>query len=85
MTDAEALEAINNAGLRGLFEIHPHAVASMAQRGAAFQDVRHALATARTCRLQSNGRWFVPSRDLDGDDLDLVIVFDPDVLVITVY
>ncbi len=85
MTPDEALLAIRDAGLRGIFHIADHALDSMARRGAQYGDVRHGLANAPSCSLQSNGRWKVPSVDLDGDDLILIVAFDPDVLVVTIF
>lgn len=85
MTPSEALVEINNAGLRGVFRLSSHATDRMAERGARFQDVRHGLKTATACRLQKNGRWHLLSTDMDGDELELIVAIDPDVLVVTIY
>jgi hypothetical protein len=58
----------------------------MAERGARYEDVRHALATARGCKAATEpGRWKVSSADRDGDDLLLVVVIESGVVVVTVY
>jgi hypothetical protein len=62
-----------------------HARERMAERGATFEDVRHALANATACKAQPNGRWRVTGPDLDGDELVLVVVPEAGVVVITVF
>jgi hypothetical protein len=57
----------------------------MRERGATFADVEHALAGARRCSLQENGRWRVDGSDLDGDDLTAVVVLDAGVVVVTMF
>ncbi|MGZ3455991.1 MAG: DUF4258 domain-containing protein [Polyangiales bacterium] len=81
----EALEAIRNAGLRGIFLLTDHAEVRMAERGVRWADVRHALQHAPSCRQQANGRWTTDSADLDGDSLTLVVAIEADVVVVTLY
>jgi hypothetical protein len=57
----------------------------MGERGAQYEDVRHALAGARRCRAADQGRWKVTGDDLDGDDLTLVVAIEAGVIVVTVY
>ncbi len=57
----------------------------MAERGVQYEDVRHALATARSCRAQDRGRWKVAGNDRDGDELVLIVVIEAGVVVVTVY
>jgi len=85
VTDAEALQTIKNAGLRGIFRLTSHAQDRMAQRGARWADVRHGLANATSCVRQANGNFKAESVDLDGDDLTLVVAIDGDVLVVTLF
>jgi len=85
VTPAEALQTIRDAGLRNLFFISAHARDQMARRGAQIADIRHGLESAQSCSLQPNGRWRVSTADLDGDQLVLIVVFDPDTFVVTVF
>lgn len=57
----------------------------MGERGVTFRDLRHSLVNATSCSLQDNDRWRVATEDLDGADLTLVVVFEGDVVVITLY
>jgi hypothetical protein len=57
----------------------------MGERGARYEDVRHALAGARTCRAADGGRWKVAGDDLDGDELVVVVAVEAGVVVVTVY
>jgi len=56
----------------------------MAERGALYEDVRNALATARRCKAQDGGRWKVSGSDRDGDGLVLVVVLEAGVNAVTV-
>jgi hypothetical protein len=58
----------------------------MAQRGAAFEDVHHALVNAQRCSWQAQkSTWKVESADLDGDDLTLAASIQDDVIVVTLF
>lgn len=58
----------------------------MRQRGVTVGDVRHALLHATASAHQpENDRWRVDSKDLEGDELMLIVRIDDDVLVITVF
>jgi hypothetical protein len=57
----------------------------MAERGAQYADVRHALATPRSCRARDSGRWKAFGNDRDGDELILIVVIKAGVIVVTVY
>ncbi len=62
-----------------------HAWQRMGERGAQYEDVRHALGGARRCRAAGQGRWKVTGDDLDGDELTLVASIEAGVIVVTVY
>ena len=62
-----------------------HAWRRMAERGAQYEDVRHALACARKCRAADQGRWRVFGEDLDGDELVCVVAIEAGVAAVTVY
>jgi hypothetical protein len=85
MNAAEALKLIQAAGRTGGFWIEGHARQRMAQRGARVADIQHGLSVARSCKLQDNGRWKVPTEDLDGDDLTLIVALDNGVVIVTLF
>lgn len=57
----------------------------MRKRGAVFADVRHALATATSCRVEPPDRWRVDGRDCEGDVLTVIVVLEDGVVVVTVF
>ena len=87
MSPTEALAAVVEAGKTGHFYMTPHARDEAYQASATRYDVQKALATAEQATHQpSNGRWKIRGGvDLDGDELTLVVVFEGDVVVITVW
>ena len=53
------------------------AIAHAGQKRLSGEDyIQHALATAWAFRLQKNGRWRVTGKDLDGDDLTVIVLID---------
>ena len=52
MTPAEALEDIRGYALAGRIEVTGHARQRMRERGAVFEDLRHALTTATACQSE---------------------------------
>lgn len=62
-----------------------HAWQRMGERGAQYEDVRHALAGAHRRRAADQGRWKVSGDDLDGDELTLVVAIEAGAIVVTVY
>jgi hypothetical protein len=62
-----------------------HARERMGQRGVGEQDVRKALVHANRCQEGNEpNRWKVTGPDVDGDALDIVVVIDDGLLIITV-
>lgn len=62
-----------------------HARERMKQRGAGEQDVRRALEHAHRCHAGNEpDRWKVTGPDVDGDDLDIVVMIEDGLLLITV-
>lgn len=57
----------------------------MAQRNLKPGDLRSALVSAASCKDQRDGKWKVTGPDLDGDALDVVVVIEAGVLVVTVF
>ena len=80
-----ALADVRGYAVANRIRIGRHAWERMAERGVQYEDVRHALATARSCKAQDRGRWKVFGNDRDGDELVLVIVIEAGVVVVTVY
>lgn len=86
MTPADALRDVQGFAQAGRIVITTHARHRMKQRGATYQDVRHALITASGCDAGNEPEtWKVTSTDLDGDAMTLVVALDDGAIVITVY
>lgn len=56
----------------------------MRQRNERYVDVRNALVHARSCSVEGK-RWRVEGPDADGDSLQLVVVIDDGLVVVTVF
>lgn len=81
----EALEEIRRLATQGRVVLSGHARQRCAERGAQVRDVIHALQHGKQCSEGNKPeRWKVTGPDLDGDDLDVVVVIDVDVVVVTV-
>jgi hypothetical protein len=82
---ATALADIRGYAAANRILIVRHAWQRMAERGAQYEDVRHALAGARKCRAADQGRWKVFGVDRDGDELVCVVTIEGGVIVVTVF
>jgi hypothetical protein len=82
---ANALADIRGYAAANRIRIVRHAWQRMAERGAQYEDVRHALAGARRCKAADQGRWKVFGEDLDGDELVCVVTIESGLVVVTVY
>jgi len=87
MTPTEALTWIQGMFAANRYALTPHAQQRMRSRHIRFDDLRLAAASATRAVLQpANDRWRVEGgRDMDGDDLTLVVEVRADVLIITLY
>ncbi len=85
MDAANALADIRGYAAANRIRIVRHAWQRMAERGAQYEDVRHALAGARKCKAADQGRWKVFGEDLDGDELVCVVTIEAGLVVVTVY
>jgi Domain of unknown function (DUF4258) len=86
VTPAEALRDVQGFAQAGRIIITTHARRRMNQRGATYQDVRHALMMATGCDTGNEPEtWKVTSADLDGDAMTLVVALDDGAIVITLY
>jgi hypothetical protein len=58
----------------------------MRERGARFEDVRHALISATCCKPSNDSKWKVTGgQDLDGDELVSIVAIEDEVVVVTVF
>lgn len=62
-----------------------HVIRRMNERNATFEDIKHGLTAAVSCELQGNERFRVPSSDLDGAPLVMIVVLDSEVIVVTLF
>lgn len=85
MDVATALADIRGYAAANRIRIARHAWERMAERGARYEDVRHALVNARSCRAQDQERWKVSGADREGDELVLIVVLEAGVIVVTLY
>lgn len=88
MTPVVALAEIRRLATAGRVRLYDvHVRQSMAKRNIRANDVFSALRNAGSCMVSTNGpgRWKVTGPDLDGDALDVVVVIEGDLVVITVF
>ncbi|HEX7670147.1 MAG TPA: DUF4258 domain-containing protein [Polyangiaceae bacterium] len=86
MTSVQALAEARRAGVTGRFYVVAHARDRQRQRGMQRADIQEGLRTAIRADAQENHRWrLFGGRDLGGDNLTLIVVFENGVVVITVY
>jgi len=83
--EAQALEDVLGYTKAGRWMMSIHAKGQARKRGAKWEDVYCALASAMTCKDQGDGTWMVPSRDAVGDDLTVIVAFQDGVLVVTLF
>lgn len=87
VTKAEqtVLADVRGYAAAGRISLTTHARARMVQRNVKPGDVRVALVSAVSCKGQADGKWKETGPDMDGDALDLVVVLEAGVLVVTVF
>ena len=86
MSPTEALETIRRYAVAGLVAFTAHARGRMAQRNVSLDDVLRALINAKSARAtDAADKWIACGPDLDGSDLDVVVVIEAGLVVITVY
>lgn len=85
MTETEALAEIR--GLAGANRIvySSHSEDRSGERTVTYRNLWHALMNATRAKLQANGRWKASGKDLDGDHLDVVLIIEGDLIIITVF
>lgn len=85
MTPAEAILEIRGYASAGRIVVTGHARRRMRERGVEREDLRHALVTAASCEREEAEKWRVRSSDLDGDELQLIVVIEQGVIVVTLF
>ena len=84
MNPTRASRRIRSLSRAGRWEILPHAVERMVERGVTVKDLRAVLTSAGSCRAAGN-RWRLSGLDLLGEPLDLIVELTGDVLVVTLF
>jgi hypothetical protein len=81
------LAECHSAGTTGRFILGNHALDRMKERNATRGDVRSALTSAMLATFQpNNGRWKITGgTDRSGEALDMAVVFENGIVVITVF
>jgi hypothetical protein len=88
MDPEEALRAIRGLAKANRFRLTAHADREAAECGATRAHIQCALAKAKSIRPSGESRasdWTVAGPDLDGDDLELALIIEDGLLIITVY
>lgn len=62
-----------------------HARQRMVERRTRYQELRSILARAATCSALPNERWRVHGVDADGDALDIIVVVQDGLIIITLF
>jgi hypothetical protein len=83
---AQALVVIRGYAAAGRLAYTHHALERMDQRNVSRADVVRALVNARSCRAgETVQKWIACGPDMDGDDLDVVLVIRAGLVIVTVY
>jgi len=85
---AEALRVIRGLARANRFRLTTHAAREAVEYGATRDDIRYALSNAKSVRASGRGRasdWTAVGPDKEGDDLQVALILEDGVLVITVY
>jgi len=88
MDSAEALRVIRGLARANRIRLTAHAEREAAECGARPEDIRCALVHAKGIRASGPGRasdWTVAGPDLDGDDLEIALIIQDGLLIVTVY
>lgn len=83
MAGPDILQTIRSLAERNRIRFTRHASLRMWERNVSEDDVREGLRLARSFKSQDGGSFRVVGRDLDGDDL--VVVIEEKLLIVTVF
>lgn len=87
MTPAEQAALADVHGYAGAnrIKLTRHAQERMEQRGTRLRELRAILISAPSCSAQPSGRWRVHGVDGDGDGLDVIVVLEDGLIVVTLF
>ena len=88
MDPEEALRVVRGLARANRVRFTAHAAREAVECGASRNDVCCALGNAQSIRESGRGRasdWTVTGPDKDGDDMEVAVVLEDGILVITVY
>ena len=88
MDSAEALRVIRGLARANRIRLTAHAAREAVECGATRDDIRCVLSNANQVRASGRGRasdWTAVGPDENGDDLEVALILEDGVLVITVY
>ena len=88
MDSAEALRVVRGLARANRIWLTAHAAREAVECGATRDDIRCALSNAKRVRASGRGRasdWTAVGPDENGDDLEVALISDDGILVITVY
>jgi hypothetical protein len=83
--ETHALEEIRGYASANRVRFTSHAWLRMDERNVTERDVLYALRTATICMLQANEKWKVLSKDQDDDDLTVIVAFEDEMIVVTLF
>ena len=87
MTSAEesALADIRGYAAANRIQLTLHARQRMEQRRTRFQELRSILMKAPACSSLPSERWRVHGMDVDGDTLEVIVVIQDGLIIITLF
>ena len=85
MTPSEALVDIRGYARAGRVEFTEHVVLRARQRRVRIGEIVTALAYAHGCRQVEDEKWRALCRDRDGDVLEMIVVIEDGLLVVTLF
>lgn len=85
MTAAEALELVKGLAAANRYLVTVHARTRMVERKVTAAGLHRALTQAKSCRPGTDDAWKVSGPDQDGDDVDVVVVIEGDLVVVTLF
>jgi hypothetical protein len=85
VTPAEALAEVQGCAKYGRYRFLPHVRVQARGRGFSLRDVVEGLARAKACRRETGERWRAECRDRAGDPFDVIVEFEHDLVIVTVF
>jgi hypothetical protein len=85
VTSAEALADIRGYARAGRVEFTEHVVMRARQRRVRIGEIVTALAYTHDCRHEESEKWRALCRDRDGDLLEMIVVIEDGLLVVTLF